>query len=91
MKNLLKNKKKLLLLSVLLLAFVAGCKSYVDPDTKAIYLQCKLNTSNKKVTGYKLTLTDPSGEDIWSSDYISSIDDVSLYDYGNNRSEDHGV
>ena len=36
MKNLLKNKKKLLLLSVLLLAFVAGCKSYVDPETKKV-------------------------------------------------------
>ena len=36
MKNLLKNKKKLLLLSVLLLVFVAGCKSYVDPETKKV-------------------------------------------------------
>lgn len=36
MKNLLKNKKKLLLLSVLLLVFVAGCKSYVDPTTKKV-------------------------------------------------------
>lgn len=36
MKNLLKNKKKLLLLSVVLLVFVAGCKSYVDPTTKKV-------------------------------------------------------
>lgn len=36
MKNLLKNKKKLLLVSVLLLVFVAGCKSYVDPETKKV-------------------------------------------------------
>lgn len=36
MKNLLKNKKKLILLSVVLLVFVAGCKSYVDPTTKKV-------------------------------------------------------
>lgn len=39
MKNLLKNKKKLLLLTVLLLVFVAGCKSYVDPETKKVMEQ----------------------------------------------------
>lgn len=36
MKNLLKNKKKLLLLSLFLLIFVAGCKSYVDPNTNRV-------------------------------------------------------
>lgn len=36
MKNLLKNKKKLLLLSVFLLVFIAGCKSYMDPETKKV-------------------------------------------------------
>lgn len=36
MKKMLKNKKKLILLSILLLAFAAGCKSYVDPETKKV-------------------------------------------------------
>lgn len=36
MKKLLKDKKKLILLSVFLLVFVAGCKSYVDPTTKKV-------------------------------------------------------
>ncbi len=39
MKNLLKNKKKLLLLSIFLIVFVAGCKSYVDPTTKKVMEQ----------------------------------------------------
>lgn len=37
MKKLLKNKKKLILMSVFLLVFIAGCKSYVDPVTKKVY------------------------------------------------------
>ena len=36
MKNLFKNKKKLLLLSVFLLIFVAGCANYVDPETNRV-------------------------------------------------------
>lgn len=36
MKKLLKDKKKLILMSVFLLVFLTGCKSYVDPTTKKI-------------------------------------------------------
>lgn len=36
MKKLLKDKKKLILLSVFLLVFISGCKSYVDPETKKV-------------------------------------------------------
>ena len=76
----------------------------VDPDTKAIYLQCKLNTSNKKVTGYKLILADGEGNIIWEPKYISPIgsieydnggvtvnaDGLNLVDYGLQKSDDHG-
>lgn len=44
MKNLLKNKKKLILLSVLLLAVVAGCKTYVDPETKKVFAEYIIST-----------------------------------------------
>ena len=63
----------------------------VDPDTKAIYLQCKVNTSNKKVTGYRLSLTDSSGEEIWSPKLVSSIANVGDFDYGDKKFEDHGT
>lgn len=62
----------------------------VDPDTKAIYLQCKLNTSNKKVTGYKLILADGEGNTIWEPKYISPVASISQIDYGSQRSADHG-
>lgn len=45
MKNLLKNKKKLILFSVLLLVFVAGCKSYVDPETKKVMEEYVIHTT----------------------------------------------
>lgn len=62
----------------------------VDPDTKAIYLQCKLNTSNKKVTGYKLILADGEGNTIWEPKYISPVASISQIDYGSQQSSDHG-
>ena len=63
----------------------------VDPDTKAIYLQCKINTSNKKVTGYRLILADNEGNTVWEPKYISPIEDLALTDYGNRKEDDHGV
>lgn len=34
MKNLFKGKRKIILLSVLFVLIIAGCKNYVDPETK---------------------------------------------------------
>ena len=63
----------------------------VDPDTKAIYLQCKINTSNKKVTGYRLVLADNEGNTVWEPKYISPIEDLALTDYGERREDFHGA
>ena len=73
----------------------------VDPDTKAIYLQCKINTSNKKVTGYKLVLADGEGNTIWEPKYVSPIgiiktpqeeiiDVLDYVDYGPQKGKGHG-
>ena len=62
----------------------------VDPDTKAIYLQCKLNTSNKKVTGYKLTLVDNEGKVVWEPKYISPVDSTNYINFGDKNIEKCG-
>lgn len=64
---------------------------HVDPETKAIYLQCQVNTNNKKVTGYRLSLVDANGNVIWEPKDIAPISSLAALDYGDRKSDDHGA
>ena len=64
---------------------------HVDPETKAIYLQCQVNTNNKKVTGYRLSLVDANGEPVWEPKDIMPISELALMDYGDHKNDDHGL
>lgn len=45
MKKLFKSKKKLIILSIFLLVLVAGCKNYVDSETKKVLEEYIISTS----------------------------------------------
>lgn len=60
------------------------------PCSGAQYIQCKVNTNNKRVTGYMLTLTDSDGNEIWSPKYITPISKLNQIDYGPRIGENHG-
>ena len=59
---------------------------HIDPETKAIYVQCQINTNNKKVTGYRLSLVDKDGQEVWAPKDIMPITSIqSIIDYGDER------
>lgn len=59
-------------------------------DDRAIYIECKIHTDNKKVTGYRLVLCDAENNIIWDPQYISPVSKLKEIDYGPRKEEDHG-
>ena len=60
----------------------------IDQETIATYLQCKINTNNKKVTGYRLSLVDSNGEKIWEPESISPLWGTNQTDHGPHHNSD---